>query len=138
MEKNSKIKKIMAKASSDSQNWPYVITKWKVTYWFNHINKLVFNNKLPKFKDIIIEELYDKVKFIMAECECFERSNPYAHLHVNTTFKNIQFFIQILAHEMVHLYQWIFEGRLNHSKKNFLDPWKDKFAAHGIDLRVSY
>ena len=142
MEQSTKIKTIMARnVSNEEIITPYMSSKRKATYWFNILNREVFNSKLTKFRNVIItENLHNKKGKIFAECEGFYDLNekPIADLHLTDKFKSVQQFISILGHEMIHLYQWIYEGSMNHSKQNFFRPWEEKFAKHGIKLATIY
>ena len=137
-----KIKIIMARNVTDETiAEPYIATKRKVTYWFNILNKEIFDGELTNFRNIHIKDnlQYKKGK-IFAECEgCYTNNKqPIADLYLTTNFKNIQQFLSVMAHEMIHLYQWIFEGSMNHNKISFLQPWLDKLKKHGIKLTVYY
>lgn len=127
----------MAKnVSNEEMPFPYFSTKRKVTYWFNILNQEIFKSSLPKFQKVsIIEDFH---YFAESEGLYDKTDRPVVDLLIKDKFKDIKQFISILAHEMIHLWQWIEHGSLNHSKKTFFDPWKTVFLKHDIQLKQTY
>jgi hypothetical protein len=145
--KRSKIKPVMACKVSDDESIdrfkdPYLATHRKVTYWFNILNKEIFGNKLTRPKGVFIRErLQLKTQRLYAQCCGYydpKDQYPIVDLQLSDKFRHVQHFISVLAHEMIHMFQWEYEGSMNHGKKSFFKPWKDKFAKFGIKLQLIY
>lgn len=120
---------------------PYIATHRKITYWFNILNKEIFGDKLTKPKGVFIKEkLTNKAQRVYAMCHGYytKNENPITDLELNNKFRHVQHFISVLAHEMIHIFQWEHEGSMNHGKKSFFNPWKEKFAKFGIKLVLIY
>jgi len=97
-------KQLKFKKTIENLSGRYVVTKVKVTKWFNKLNELLFDNVLEDFDGI-------KVRCITGQVgACVEYENEKTgiktyKLEINPTFRNFKSFASTLAHEMVHLYQ---------------------------------
>lgn len=110
---------------------------------YNLINKYVFNGRLTR------------PKIILTRCHsywglCFGnyrqmRPGTYCRIILRNSYPSGQMMVQIIAHEMVHQYQWdiystrrLMEGKeaiMSHGPSFF--AWRDKLAEYDIDLSVS-
>ena len=124
----SKCKKKIKKAIIDNDR--FVVTERKVQIWFNIINKVLFKNSLPKFCEINIVNSDE----YQAMCECSD--DGYYKLLICESFKNKKNFVEIMSHEMIHLYEWIEYGRMTHGKNFF--AWKQKMEKYGLKLYRTY
>ena len=55
---------------------------------------------------------------------------------MNKRYKSKQIFVEVLAHEMVHHYQYIYNEEVGHGS-SFL-KWRDKFNKKGLNLVKVY
>lgn len=95
---------------------------------YRRLNKDIFKNKLPKSK-IYLKRLHG----CYGECEY---NDKHYIIRLNKRFKNKQFFLMVLAHEMVHVYQYQYLGNMSHGA-NF-HVWRPIFAKFCIPLSEYY
>jgi hypothetical protein len=105
------------------------VTERKVQFWFNVINIVIFNNKLPKFHEIEI----GSYKTFHALCECDDTTYT---LKIKSKFESRKRFIEVIAHEMIHLHEWVEYQKMTHGK-NFYE-WKNKLKRYNLDLYKNY
>jgi hypothetical protein len=114
---------------------PYRVTNDAVKYWFRIINHEVWNDKLPMFNTIHIRP------FVKNWAMCIEDTdNPNEtkyRLSIDIEFPSFQLFLNVLAHEMVHLYQFTQKDESEHHGDSF---WKWEFIlkSHGLTLSEVY
>jgi len=66
----------------------------------------------------------------------FIRSRDALVVKLRPAFRDRELFINILAHEMIHVYEFTKYQRMTHGPKFF--EWKPLFAQHGILLAKKY
>ena len=130
MSKKSKLAKLL----STKEHYEYETTVEDCQRWFNILNRELFNESLPQVDEIDIRwrrgahAWYD-----------YDQTNPgsgTAKLLMNKRYKSKQFFVEVLAHEMVHHYQYINNEEVGHGS-SFL-KWRDKFNKKGLNLSKAY
>ena len=130
MSKKSKLAKLL----STKEHYEYETTIEDCQKWFNILNRELFNESLPPVDEIDIRwrrgahAWYD-----------YDESKPgegTARLLMNKRYKSKQFFVEVLAHEMVHHYQYIYNEEMGHGS-SFL-KWRDKFNKKGLSLSKAY
>lgn len=121
-------KKRIRNASLD-ENTSIEVTERKVQFWFNVINTAIFKNKLPKFHVVEVGEYKD----FHALCECDDITYT---LKIKAKFENKKRFIEVLAHEMIHLHEWTEYQKMSHGK-NFFE-WKNIFKKYNLNLYKKY
>lgn len=102
--------------------------------WFNVLNRELFDNSLPLVDEIDIRWRrgahawydYDEAKPGYGTCR----------LLMNKRYKSKQFFVEVLAHEMIHHYQYIYNEEMGHGSSFF--KWRDKFNKKGLNLSRAY
>ncbi len=108
----------------------FVTTPKKVTKWFNKLNHVIFEDVLTPFSKITVKDTKKNWGCIRYYAY---KTNPKISIHIHKKFVNKWFFINILAHEMVHKWQVeIIQDTGNHNKHFF--SWRPIFALHGLDL----
>lgn len=102
--------------------------------WFNILNRELFDASLPPVNEIDIRwrrgahAWYD-----------YDETRPGAgtsKLLMNKRYKSKQFFVEVLAHEMIHHYQYIYNEEVGHGS-SFV-KWRDKFNKKGLSLSRTY
>ena len=108
------------------------------------LNKYVFNDRLscPPIVLGICRGYY-------GACEGFAdktRPGTYCKIRLSNKWTSVQWMITVLAHEMVHQYQWdVYSVKrerqgltniMSHGPSFF--EWKDRLAEFAIDLRTAY
>lgn len=94
----------------------FKVTPILVRRWWNLLNKAVFNGKLPSPTQIECKA-YHNVWGL-----CIVDQNDEFQFKINSEFLDRKAFITVLAHEMVHQYEWVTYGRMTHGKNFF--AWK--------------
>jgi predicted SprT family Zn-dependent metalloprotease len=101
--------------------------------WFKVLNRELFENNLPQINEIDIR--WRRGAYAYYDYD-ERRSNGTCKLLMSKRYKSKKFFIEILAHEMVHHYQYINNEGIGHGS-SFL-KWRDKFNKKGLNLARSY
>jgi hypothetical protein len=103
------------------------------------LNHAVFNGVLEFPEKIIIQ---DRKKWdFWGECEGWQRGHRYGPhytkaIRLQKTYLDPKRFIDVMAHEMVHQYEWERQGVMTHGKTFW--AWKEKLAEKGIPLTSSF
>lgn len=126
---------ILAKIHEEGEYEP---TIKDVRKWFDILNAVIFDGRVPKFSKIRIKNVSGQ---IAAACPMHDHSNQesrFCNLEIHSKFRSFQFFITILAHEMVHSYQWLVERRSQMSHGPSFFSWRARLAEHHIPLHIKY
>lgn len=102
--------------------------------WFKVINQELFDNVLPKFDNIRIEKFRNK----WAECIChkYDDNSIVSNLDLRHEYHSKQHFVNVLAHEMIHLWEFHFFGTMRHGKKFY--SWREKLEKFNMELFKNY
>ena len=113
----------------------YIITHRKIARDFNRLNKLIFNDALPHFRYVYIFE-YKKTEHWAWCCGDENDTNGrFCDLRIGAVVPSRQTFLNILAHEMIHLCQWLSIGEMHHGKPFF--QWNKKLKKFNITVSLS-
>ena len=98
---------------------------------FRNINRNVFNNelKMPSFRLVY-------TKAFWGECEGVLYDQTKVKMKINKSFLSKRLFINTMAHEMVHQWEWLVNDNMTHGPQFFL--WKDQLANYNITLSRCY
>lgn len=99
----------------------FQFTERHILYWFGVINRAAFRNKLP-VPSFFIRNMPGFWGWCIAD------DNDALMIKLSTNIHNRELFIATLAHEMVHMHQYIYEGKMNHVGSFF--TWKRFFKKH--------
>ncbi len=119
-----------------------------INYAYNILNKYIFDNELCK--PIIVK---GTLRRAWGYCQWMpEEHSPGTYCHIKLMDKWFcpQWFMNTLAHEMVHQYQWdiyrwdhidyfgkdIYQNSGGHGPSFY--AWREKFAHYGLNLKVSF
>ena len=77
-------------------------------------------------------------------CHCYteeESEKRFCKIKLTRGFHCVQWFVMILAHEMVHQHEWLIDGVddeaiMNH--ESTFEKFTEKMEAFGIPLRITY
>lgn len=119
-----------------------------INYAYNIINKYVFDNALvrPYLHQGIMRKTWGYCQWHVEP----QQTGSYCSIKLSDKWFCPQWFMNILAHEMVHQYQWDVHrheyirsyGKDMHSKSNGHGPsfyaWRDRFEYYGLNLKVSF
>ena len=96
--------------------------KYNTTYtdikkYFKMLNLGIFDNKLSSFNQIEIKELkYSKCMGQVIQFEWKRKGTKLHKLEMDLQYNTKKDFLETLAHEMVHLYQFLNNDTGNHNK----------------------
>ena len=116
---------------------PIHVTKDMVEGIYDALNRSVFSGALTRPKIVVRD--YSK-KGMWGECEGWQRGSRWGEhytkvIRIERNFPNLKKLIQVVAHEMVHQWEWEYHGVMTHGEKTFL-IWKDDLKYYGIRLDI--
>ena len=130
MSKKSKLAKLL----SSKEHYEYETTVEDCQKWFNVLNQELFNSSLPPIDEVDIR--WRRKAHAWYDYDASRPGEGTARLLMNKRYKSKQFFIEVLAHEMVHHYQYIYNEEMGHGPSFF--KWRDKFNKKGLNLVRAY
>ena len=116
-----------------------------INYSYNIINRHIFNNVLhkPKIKQGRRRATWG---FCTWELEK-QKSGSWCTIHLSDKWFCAHWFIQTLAHEMVHQYQWdkltkntrlgAYSDLSGAHGPSFFE-WREQFGYYGLDLKIAH
>ena len=128
----SKLVKIME--SNDDAT--YHTTVEDCMKWFRIINRELFQNTLAPVNEIDIRWRRGTHAYYVCTTDTKDPTYTYTKLCMNKRYKSKKFFVEVLAHELVHHYQFLYEGRIDHGD-SFVD-WAETFSKKGLRLVRAY
>jgi hypothetical protein len=126
-----KCKSRLLKAMQNDEVYIYETTEEDCRYWFNVINREIFDNQLtfPDEVDIRWRSGTHAYHWITWNKDSTVKSTK---LCMSKKYKSKRFFIQVLAHEMIHHWQALTGAPIGHGP-SFLQ-WEERFAKKGMVL----
>lgn len=121
----------------------YRTTKREVKELYNIINQEIFDNELSTAKFEVKSHCRGYWGFCIAKSFSLRAKRSRCTIRLSDRWYTKQWLITILAHEMVHQYQWDIYGkeRVRNGKSPMMSHgpsffrFKDKLKKHGIELR---
>lgn len=131
-----KRKSRLAKIMESNESNTYETTEQDCHDWFNVLNEEIFDNKLAPLDEIDIR--WRRGTFAFYECVTDTKNDSFirTRLCMNKKYKSKQFFVAILAHELIHHYQALYNEPLGHGPSFF--KWSEKLNKKGIKLTKAY
>lgn len=126
----SKLEKVI----NENCEFIYETTVEDCQKWFNILNRELFNSSLPKVHEIDIR--WRRGAHAWYDYEEGAPGSGTCRLLMNKRYKSKQFFVEVLAHEMVHHYQYINNEEVGHGS-SFI-KWRGKFNKKGLNLVEAY
>lgn len=112
----------------------YVVDSKELDFWFHKINDEIFEGVVPYPHVIGVCTDRNKWGYVkMVEVNGTEVMG----LFMKTSYPTFGAFLQILSHEMVHIWQMLVNGDTGNHNKHFYS-WKVKFEEHNLTLRRNY
>jgi hypothetical protein len=136
MNKRAYFKRYITKA--DEKNAVFNPTPLQAVRAHTIINECIFGKKLTRPK-IIIQHLEDAWGICHGDLDDgkYPPFDPCCnYIALNNSFYNWRYFVEVLAHEMVHQYQIEYHNKLDHGKTFW--AWKEKFERYNLHLQISY
>lgn len=108
----------------------YHPTKEDIDYWFKLINRTIYLGELTPFPIIKIRRMQCMWGCVFYD-DKIRKSN--LELHMMNRYPSKRFFVEVLAHEMVHKWQMDINIDSGNHNKHFYS-WREKYAEHGLNL----
>jgi hypothetical protein len=123
-------------------------TEEDIIYSYNILNKYIFNNQLvrPKITQGIIHKAWGLCQWHHNE----QATGSYCSIRLSDKWFCSQWFLNTLAHEMVHQYQWDI-NRWHHIEQYGKDinfgggahgpsfyAWREQFSYYNLNLKISF
>lgn len=124
----------LAKLLETNDTYEYDTTIEDCESWFKILNRELFDNSLPQVHEIDIR--WRRGAHAWYDYDEKKPGTGTSRLLMNKRYKSKQFFVEVLAHEMVHHYQYIYNEDVGHGS-SFL-KWRDKFNKKGLNLVKVY
>lgn len=106
-------------------------------YWFSTLNHEVFGGAVPP-PDLIDTCDEDTFPDSWAYIKTLEYEEKLiVGLYIKEFYPNKAFFVNVLAHEMIHIWQLKVNGDSGKHNRHFYS-WRDTFEKHGLFLRRCY
>lgn len=99
---------------------------------YTELNRQLFDGQLPPSNAITFEIGNITLKW-WAYCVA---ENDYIKIKLLPQYKNRKFFVNILAHEMVHVWEHLNYNKMTHGPRFF--EFKEVFIENGFDLSGTY
>ena len=127
--------RLVETAALQSRNTPLIVTTDMVSNIYTAVNNAVFNGILEQPKLVVRDY---KHRQIWGECEGWQRGSRWGEhytvvIRIQKYFPNLKKLIAVVAHEMVHQWEWDKCGVMTHGKQTFF-VWEDRLRSKGIRL----
>lgn len=126
----------LAKIMESDDNTPYHTTVEDCEKWFNIINREVFDGQLRPIDEIDIRWRRGSYAYYESFIDTKDPDYMYAKLCMNKRYSSKKFFVEVLAHELVHHYQFLNERKISHGDS--FTEWTDTFNQKGLRLVKAY
>jgi hypothetical protein len=129
-----KCKSRLLRTMQRDEDYIYETSESDCRYWFGIINQEIFGGVL-KFPDKL-DIRWRKKMYAFHLTEWMHDGNIRTTLAMSKKYRSKQFFIEVLAHEMVHHWQVSVGEPVGHGP-SFM-AWEEKFNSKGITLVKGY
>jgi len=133
MDARAKLRKLVN--SADNPSIGFCPSPLQISRAYNILNECLFEGKLKK-PHIIIRPMRDAWALCEGDIYTGEdrwENSPVCHrIIINDQFPNRKFFLEVLAHEMIHQYQCEIQNRMDHGQTFW--AWKNKLAKYNLKL----
>lgn len=130
-----KQKSKLLRLMQSEENYTYETTEYDCIKWFRIINREIFKSTLSDVDEIDIRWRRGTHAFY----ECLrepDKRKTHTKLAMNKKYRSKKFFVEVLAHEMVHHYQFLNDVPLSHGE-SFMS-WSVEFKKKGLNLVRAY
>jgi hypothetical protein len=108
---------------------PTVEEAWE---WFHILNEQIFGGLLQPVDKIFISNHKNYGDVYALYYYNHEKRGEPSKISVCKTFDNRKMFVEILAHEMIHHFQYTYDEPLGHGPS--FTAWRDNFTLKGLKL----
>ena len=114
---------------------PYKPTPRSCKKWFNILNQQLFGNKLPPVNEMHVTFLWDdhgNYTYYSPKDPLYPRTK----ITLDDIFINKKVFVEVLAHEMIHHFQFIHYEPMGHGPT--FEAWRDNLDRKSTRLNSSH
>ena len=122
-----RLKEQIAQLDTKQKFYP---TTEDIDYWFKQINRTIFLGELVPFPIIKIRRMHNIWGCVLYDDEIRQST---LELHMCPNYPSEKFFVNVLAHEMVHKWQMDINIDTGNHNKHFFS-WRETYAEHGLIL----
>ena len=139
---------------SQQQRLPFRPETWEVDALYRSINRNIFDNQLtmPDIELGVIKKAWGLCSWeeTRQRHSSWGKGGTWCTIRLSDKWFCSQWFVNILAHEMAHQYQWDiyrWDHQSEYGKEMHTDSyghgpsffmWRDRFAEHGLELKTSF
>lgn len=135
--KLSRLEKLMTETNHrTSGKEEYMTTLQDTKKWIRILNKEIFDGSLSKLDEIDIRRRRMCYAYYLYYPITKDDEFRYSKLCMANKYVSEKFFVEILAHELIHHYQYINEQPMGHGP-SFM-KWKEIFNKKGLNLVKMY
>ena len=128
----SKLQKLLEEGRDEQ----YITTLEDCQKWFRILNRELFQNTLTPPDEVDIRWRRGAYAYYEAIIDTDDDDYLYTRLCMNKRYKSKKFFVEVLAHELVHHYQFLTERKATHGET--FAAWTDAFNKKGLRLVKAY
>jgi hypothetical protein len=130
------LRSLVQQAANQGRKAPVRVTVELVEDIYDALNRSIFDNVLTRPK--ITVRSYKK-RGIWGECEGYLKGSRWGKnytkvIRIEREFPNLKKLISVVAHEMVHQYEWDVLGVMTHGNSFF--AWEETLRSNGIRLCI--
>jgi hypothetical protein len=133
MDARAKLRRLIT--VTDGQDDLFAPTPLQISRAYNILNDCLFGGKLKK-PYIIIKNMQNAWALCEGDIYTGEDRFDYApvcrRIILTDQFPNRKFFLEVLAHEMIHQYQCEVQNRMDHGQTFWV--WKNKLERYNLRL----
>jgi hypothetical protein len=104
--------------------------------WIRILNEEIFDGKLTEILEIDIRWRRKAWAYYEYDEDSKDPTISKLRLLMNKRYRSEKFFVEILAHELIHHYQFLYHGIVDHGPTFF--SWKEKLEQKGLNLAECY
>lgn len=134
--KTSRLQSLMAAADPATSRREYRTTREDVELWIGILNEELFGGSLTTPIEIDIRKRRLSYAYYEYEPKRRRKKDRWSRLCMSVRYSSEKFFVEVLAHELVHHYQYIKMQPMGHGP-SFM-AWRTLFRKKGLNLVKSY
>jgi hypothetical protein len=123
-----------AKLVKESKPGSFRPTINDVVFWYDNLNELVFENQLPRLTGVTFRQ--SKKHWAEVTCYKYKRTKELrSEVMLSNHFMSMKHFVEVVAHEMVHIWEYDNFHVITHGERFF--AWSPKLKRLGLELTIS-
>ena len=119
-------------ASLKYNDLEYRATVADVREWFDVLNEQIFGDKLTPIRKIKFFKFDDDIDVYAFYHYFYKCKDKKPYMSFQRMFDCEKEFVEILAHEMIHHFQFLYDEPISHGSSFMI--WRDNFNLKGLEL----